>query len=178
MKRLVLGALCASLLFAHPASARDHKTIHLGSVPREPAYWTHRYGAAERTFAITTQSDGVTLLLTPDDLALQLSDFKMHRFDREARRERAKEDDSPIGDAIKSVVLDAVGRFLDHSVTCPIRDVRDVVYQNGALRVITSRGDDLFAGIEVDDEGVAEGFASRDAQEFVRQFHRLKRGAP
>jgi hypothetical protein len=174
--RLAFAALAlAALLPAGPALAHDAHGVRLNRFDcDDPLRWAARHDASRARHAITTEDGKVTLVLTDRVVALQLSDRTMRKLDRELRRERREDDDGPLGEAIKAAVLGTVRSALDHSAECPLRELRDVRYEDGRLVFVTHDGERLFERIEVDDESVLEAFDPGDAREFVREFHRVR----
>ena len=173
MRAAVMTLLLAALLPAGAAFAHDHD-LNIGSVEvREPLEWAARHDLARARFAILTEDRAAALVLTRDVVAVQLSDRTMRKLDREMSRERDQED-NVIADAIKSAILGSVRSLLDHSLECPIEDLRDVRYRDGRLILITEDGDRIFEDLEINDHYVLEGFTEHDALAFVREFRRVK----
>ena len=140
-----------------------------------PARWGPRHDADEARIAITTGGRDVTLLLTLDVVALQLSDRRFHRVCRELHRRADVDDDGNIlAEAIEAAVLSGVRALLDHSAECPIRDLRDVEYRRGRLIFTTEDGERIFEDMSLNDRDVMRDFSERDARAFVREFQRVK----
>jgi len=174
MRSVVVSLLLAALLPAGAAFAHDHH-VNLGSCEvREPVEWGARHDPARARFAMLTEDRAAALLLTRDLVVIQLSDRTLHELDREIAREDHDEEDGVIADAIKSAILGGVRALMDHSLECPIDDVRDVRYRDGRLVLVTEDGDRIFEDLQVNDHDVLEGFSERDAQAFVREFRRAK----
>jgi hypothetical protein len=91
-----------------------------------------------------TEDRAAALVLTRDRVAVQLSDRALRDFDREISREKDDEDGGVIADAIKGAILGSVRALLDHSLECPVEDLRDVRYRDGRLILITEDGDRIF----------------------------------
>lgn len=181
MKLAVAALALLALLPAGPSLAHEKASIRLNPDfdCNEPTRWAQRHAAGEARIAITTEDGKVTLLLTDRVVAIQLSDRTMRKLDRELHRARHEDedDDGPLGEAIKAAVIGAVKSMLDHSAECPLRELRDVRYEDGRLEIIARDGDRIFDRLEVDDDDVLESFDARDAEAFVREFHRLKAGS-
>lgn len=179
MKRFALPLALAAALAAAPVHAHSHEgrgvTLN-GFTCEDPAYWADRVSAREARAAITTIDGKVTLVLTDDVLAMQLSERTMRKVERELHKARHEheDDDGVIGEAIKTAVLGAVHSLLDHSAECRLRDVRDVRWESGRLVIVARDGQRLFEKVEVDDEDVLESFDAAEAREFVREFRRLR----
>jgi hypothetical protein len=173
MRRALPILLLAMLLSAGAAFAHDHH-VNVGSCEvREPLEWGARHDPARARFAMLTEDRAVALVLTRDLVAIQLSDRTFHKLDREIEREK-DEDGGVIADAIKGAILGSVRALLDHSLECPIADLRDVRYRDGRLILITEDGDRIFEDLNINDHEVLEGFSEHDALAFVREFRRAK----
>ena len=167
---LLLSALLPGAAFA------DHQHLSVGSCDvKEPLGWGARHDLARARFAIVSEDRTSALLLTRDLVAVQLSDRALRDIDRDFAREKDKDEGNVIGDAIKGAVLGTVRALLDHSLECPVADLRDVRYRDGRLILITNHGDRLLEDLTINDQEVLEGFSEHDALAFVREFHRLKR---
>src|SRR5262249_45722876 len=115
------------LLMVHPASAKAFSCSGDCDVDCDPpARWSARHDPEDARFAITTENGEVTLLLTHDVVAMQLSDHTFHHVDRELRKKERdhEDDDNPIAEAISTAILSGVRALLDHSAECPIREVK------------------------------------------------------
>jgi hypothetical protein len=174
MRRALPILLLAMLLSAGAAFAHDHH-VNVGSCEvREPLEWGARHDLARARFAMLTEDRAVALVLTRDLVAIQFSDRTFHKLDREIAIEKDEDDDGVIVDAIKGAILGSVRALLDHSLECPIGDLRDVRYRDGRLILITEDGDRIFEDLNINDHEVLEGFSEHDALAFVREFRRAK----
>ena len=174
--RLALAFAVLSLLPAQRAFAGVH-WLSLGpdfSCCEAPVRWAPRHPASERQFAIVTENGKATLILTRDVVALQLSDRTLHKVDRELRREEGDAEDVIFADAIKSAVISAVRRLLDHSAECPVRAIADADYRDGRIVFTTPQGDRVLEGLEINDRDLLETFSEADSRAFVQQFRLLK----
>jgi len=176
MKLALAALVLLTLLPAGPAPAHESRGVRVSRFDcDDPLRWGPRHDASRSRLAITTEDGKVTLVLTDRVVAFQLSDRTLRKLDREIRRERHEdEDDGVIGEAIKAAVLGTVRSALAHSAECPVRELRDVRYEDGRLVFVTRDGSRLFEQFEVDDTSALEAFDPRDARAFVREFHRLK----
>ena len=175
MRRAVPILLLAMLLSAGAAFAHDHH-VNIGSCEvRGPIEWGARHDLDRARFAMLSEDRAVALVLTHDVVAFQLSDRTFHKLDREIAREKDEDGDvGVIADAIKGAILGSVRALLDHSLECPIADLRDVRYRDGRLILITEDGDRIFEDLNINDHEVLESFSEHDALAFVREFHRAK----
>lgn len=177
MKTAALAFLLLMLVPAPAALAHRHHAIVTGSCSHSldsPVFWAPRCDVEAARFAITSENKAVDLVLSRRVVALQLSDRVMHKLDRELRHAE-DEDESFLADAIKSAVIGGVRALLDHSLQCPLDELRDAEYRHGRLILTSEDGNQrVFASIEIDDDSVMESFSERDVRAFVRQFHRLK----
>lgn len=179
MRSLALAMLATSLLVAPPAFARDRDELPVSIKPgpslEDPARWAPRHDSRLARYIITTEDGKVDLLLTPSVVAFQLSDRTMRHVDSELREKEYNEDENgPLGNAIKNAVIASVRVFLKHSAECPLRELRDVDYRDGALVFITRDGDRLFNHIRMDDDDLVSSFSERDARAFVQEFRRVR----
>ena len=164
-------------LIVHPTSAKAFSCSGDCNIDCDPpARWSARHDPGDARFAITTRNGEVTLLLTHDVVAMQLSDRTFHHVDRELRKkERDHEDeDNPLAEAISTAIISGVRALLDHSAECPIREVKDVDYRSGELAFTLNDGERLFRHVELDDTNVMQNFSASDARAFVQEFRRLK----
>ena len=174
MRTAVITLMLAALLPAGAALAHDHH-VNIGSCEvREPLEWGARHDLARARFAMLTEDRAAALVLTRDRVAVQLSDRALRDLDREISREKGDEDGGVIADAIKGAILGSVRALLDHSLECPVEDLRDVRYRDGRLILITEDGDRIFEDLNINDHEVLEGFSEHDALAFVREFRRAK----
>ena len=173
---LAFALVLVSLAASRPTFAHERHEV---SFPRfscrdSQVGWAARHPSTDRDFAITTEDGKVTLLLTRDVVALQLSDRTLHRVDRKLHREESEREDGVLGDVVKATVLACVRRLLDHSAECAIRDIDRVEYRDGRLAFITADGRRVMRGVEVDDRDVMGCFSERDARAFADEFRRAK----
>lgn len=163
-----LLAATTSAAFAH-----DSSCLGRGIGCRAPLHWSQRHDAEDARIEITSTDGKIALVMTGDVVAMQLSDDTMHRVDRKLHRARREQDDddTAIGSAVKAAVLSAVRSLLDHSAECPLREIRDVRYEDGRLVFVTRGGRRLFERFEVQDRDVLESFDPADARAFVSAFH-------
>ena len=174
MRTAVITLMLAALLPAGAALAHDHH-VNIGSCEvREPLEWGARHDLARARFAMLTEDRAAALVLTRDRVAIQLSDRALRDLDREISREKDDEDGGVIAGAIKGAILGSVRALLDHSLECPLEDLRDVRYRDGRLILITEDGDHIFEDLNINDHEVLEGFSEHDALAFVREFRRAK----
>ena len=176
---LVTALLVALPAGAVPAQARSCMTFGHSFDCDEPVRWAPRHDLGEARIAIDTQDGKVTLVLTGETIAFQLSDRTMRKVDRELRRARHEhdEDGNPIGEAIVAAVTSSVRSLLDHSAECPLAEIRDVRCEDGRLVIVSRDGDRLFEKLELDDRDVLDSFDARDAAAFADEFRRLRSGS-
>src|SRR5207302_1331641 len=133
-----------SLLPARAALACRHDpacaTLH-ASWGDPPTRWAPRHDAGEARLAITSEDGNVTLIVTDQVVAVELSDRALHRVQRKLRKVQAADEDNVLATAIRTAVLSGVRALLDHSAECPVRELRDVDYRGGRLWFITGDGE-------------------------------------
>jgi hypothetical protein len=157
-----------------PAAADCRSSTIVGAWSDGPARLAPRQEARDAEIAIGNRGGQLTLLLTRDAVAIQLSNKMLKQIRHEIREDADQADEGAFGQAIRTVVAGVVQSALRQSLEYPLRDVRDVSYQDGKLRIVTVDGERLFHRIEVDDAEFLEDFHQADAREFVREFRRLK----
>src|SRR5262245_51511592 len=175
MKPLVLALLAATLVAAPPAGACDrshclgsHGDFDVDDLD-SPARWAPRHPADEARFLITTRDRKVELLLTDRVVAFQLASAKMDHIERELRHEQNDEEENAFATAVKTAVVAAVRVVLKHSAECPVSELSDVEYRDGALVFTTRSGDPVFGHMQVDGNELTASFSERDARAFVRE---------
>lgn len=203
MRRILLTLSVASLLIVSAAYARErtqmsfHETtssersherareraldkdcdqdFSLGNASVEPpARWAPRRESRLARFTILSRDGKVALLLMPTSVAFQLSDGTMRKIENQLREEADEAEDNPIGDAIKTAVLAGVRVLLKHSAECSLRDLRDVDYRDGELVFISTDGERVFRGLDMNDDDLTRAFDEREARAFVHEFRRLR----
>ncbi|HVP14612.1 MAG TPA: hypothetical protein VMS88_03650 [Terriglobales bacterium] len=176
MKTAAFALVLLALLPPPAAWARHHH--HNCCVVRcngcgSSAFWAPRCAMGRATFAISNEQKTVDLLLDRRDVILQLSDRTMRRIDRELRDDRDR-DEGFLANLIKGAVIDGVREMLDHSLRCPLDEVRDARYRDGRLILVTRDRDELFDDLDVDNGDVMASFSEADARAFVAELRRLK----
>jgi hypothetical protein len=176
MRRALFVLLLATLVPVGAALAREHSGDHAHLSVRHvdpPVDWGRRHDLARARFAILSEQRTAALVLTNDRVAIQLSDRALRELDREIARDK-DDDDGFLAALIKSAVLGGVREMLDHSLECPIAQLRDVRYHDGRLVLVARNGKHVFEDLEIEDRDALESFSEHDAQAFVREFHRAK----
>lgn len=174
MKLSILPVAALCLAAASPATAQHHHgdiQIH-GHAGLSPRHWGQRHDPRTARVAIDNNDNSVTLLITRDMVALQLTDRMLRQVDHEMDADR--EDDGAIARFISNAIINRVSSMLRRSVEYRLEELRDVQYRDGRLIITTDDGDCAFDHIEVNDRDVSEAFSPADAQRFVREFHALK----
>ncbi|TMQ69757.1 MAG: hypothetical protein E6K80_10660 [Candidatus Eisenbacteria bacterium] len=166
------AALSVAALTVHvPAQATSL------SVTGDHVHWSGHHDPSDARLAITTQDGKVTMLLTNHEIAMQLSDRMVHKVRHElSHKRKLEEQDNPVGGAIASAVIGTVSDLIDDSFSCCVREISDVSYVGGRLRLIDRYGKPVFDDADVCDTDVMASFAERDARRFVSEFRRLKAG--
>jgi hypothetical protein len=170
---LVPGIAAVLALAALTTAAPAHACRHGFNLSGDHVRFADHQNLSDARYAITTEDGKVTLVLTDDDVAIQLSDRTLNRVRRELK-DKEEDEDNFLASVIKTVVIGTVGEIIDHSFACPVRKLRDVTYQDGRLVLIDKNGSHVFADADLDDSDVMSSFSEKDARNFVREFHRLK----
>jgi hypothetical protein len=174
MRPLLLAAVAFLTLPPALASACNTGITHVSTRCCDPpARWATRHDPRDARIAITRNDGEATLLLTNEVVAVQLSDRALHKVRRKLR-DTQDDDDNPLGAVIRTVVYTTVRSLVDHSVEVPLRDIRDVAYRDGQLRITARNGEPLFDDVDVDDCSATHGYAERDARAFVREYQRVR----
>ncbi len=177
MRTVVLSTILAALVLAGAAFAHEHHEgsggMHVSGIA-PPVTWAGRHDPARARFAILTEDRAAALVLTRDRVAIQLSDRALRELDREIAREQDEDEDNALAGVIKGAVLGGVRALLDHSLECPIDELRDVRCEDGRLVLVTADGHRIFEDIDIHDRAVLEGFSEHDARAFAREFRRAK----
>jgi hypothetical protein len=177
MRTVAIGIALLTLAAAEPAlspSAAAHASSFTCCDRGRNVHVSERHDPSDARIAITTQSGKVTLLLTDRDVLFQLSDRTFHKVQRELRDAKDKERDNWFANAIVTAVTGTVGEVLDHSLVCHVRDLRDVTYDDGRLVFIGRNGRSVFGHTHGGNSDAENAFSEHDAQNFVREFRRLK----
>ena len=137
-----------------------------------PAAWGHRHDVRHARIQILNHDRSVSLLLTDDVVAFQLSDRAMRKVDRELERAREEDEDGfVLATVFKGAVLGGVRSLLDHSLECPLDELRDVRIRDGQLEFLDRDGRRVFDGIREDGEPLLASFSDADQRAFVDAFH-------
>lgn len=172
----LLSAAPLAVVAALPAEADCRSSCSIfGSFNDGSARIASRQDLRDADAAITTRGGEVTLLLTRDVIAVQLSDRTLKKIRRELRdSESDEEEDGMLAQIIRTAVFSIVQNALTHSIEYPVRELRDVSYEDGELVLLTNEGERLFGKMEVNDAQVCKSFSEEEARDFVREFHRIK----
>jgi hypothetical protein len=172
-------ALVLALLALFPASRALAGSCCCSGFPtvvgvcNGPTHFARRHDTNTARRAITTSDGEAVLVLTDQVVAIQLTDKTLHRVGHELKAD-ADDVDNALGHAIKTAVVEVIRDLLDHCAECPIRELRDVDYRDGALVFTTVDGQHVFAHFDVHDRNVMTEFNPDDARAFVRDFRRAK----
>jgi len=137
--------------------------------------WAEHHDPTDARLAITSEDGNVTLLLTDREVAFQLSDRMLHRVHRELR-DKEREQDNVVASVIVSAVVGTVGELVEKSFECRIRNLSDVIYEDGRLQFIDRDGSPVFERVDICDSDLATAFSDRDARRFVSEFRAVKAG--
>ncbi|MCW8845064.1 MAG: hypothetical protein OQK99_04435 [Gammaproteobacteria bacterium] len=125
--------------------------------------------------SIENASGEVTLLLTHDHVAMQLSEETLQEIREEFDDAREEESDSKIVNQIKNTVLDRVENLLSRQVKYPVDSIDRITWDDGEMVFTLKSGDEAWDTIWIGSESVLETFAEDDALVFIEAFERLKR---
>ena len=168
-----IALLALTVVPALPTGPVAHASSFTCNGFGDDVHWSDRLDPGDARIAITTEDDGMTLLLTDEVVAFQLSNRALRKAHRELR-EAEHESDNWFASVIVTTVAATVRNLLDHSFVCDVRDLRDVSYEDGHLVFIGRDGSLVFGDGEACDSDVTSAFSERDAKRFVREFRRVK----
>lgn len=175
-KRQMIFSILTGILFTAllvPVSANAQHEIFSGHEDID-ADITHRLHHNDAEYAMTTREGSVDLLVAHDAILIQFSDRFLEGLEEEIRadEERNYDEASVLADVIKSMVSNGVRKMLDHALTIPLHEIREVYYEDGRLYIIDREGEELFGDLEIDDVDVMEDFSRRDSRRFVAAVER------
>lgn len=173
MKAILLVLALVGLSSPRSAVADDRSpTFHVSRCDG-PVRLQSRRDVREAGFAITSEEGHLNLLIDRGVVVAQFSDRGLRDMRRELRK-RESDEDNPLAFVIQSVALNVVAEILDHGAECRVRDLKRVTYEGDRLVFTTEDGDEIFDGIEVNDQELTRSFSEHDARAFVREFRRVK----
>ncbi|MBZ0114582.1 MAG: hypothetical protein K8J08_19120, partial [Thermoanaerobaculia bacterium] len=140
---------------------------------QEPTRLGPRRQTDDARLTITTKDGAATLLLTDDEVALQLTDRTLAEVRRDNDRDARDDDQGILAAAIEAAARSGLESILSHSLECPLRALDDVTYSEGEL-VFTTADGEIFRNVLINDREVTRNFSHRDARAFVRAFQRAK----
>lgn len=123
-------------------------------------------------YAMTTNEGSVDLMLTNNAIVIQFSDRFLEDLDSEIRSEADLDEASVLAEVITSMVSTGVHSLLNHALTIPMTEIREVYYDNGKLHIVDRDGEEIFGELEIDDVNIMEDFSRRDARRFVSEAER------
>ncbi|MDZ7718429.1 MAG: hypothetical protein U5K72_06375 [Balneolaceae bacterium] len=133
---------------------------------------TSRLLHADAEYAMTTREGSVDLMLTDKFIVIQFSDRFLSNLDNEIRREADVDEASVLAEIFTSMISSGVHSLLNHALEIPIREIREVYYEDGKLHIIDYDGEEIFGDLEIDDVYIMEDFSRRDARRFVSEAER------
>jgi hypothetical protein len=133
---------------------------------------TSRLFHKDAEFAMTTNEGSVDLMLTSNAIVIQFSDRFLEDLDSEIRNEADLDEASVLAEVITSMVSTGVHSLLNHALTIPMTEIREVYYDNGKLHIVDRDGEEIFGELEIDDVYIMEDFSRRDARRFVSEAER------
>ncbi len=127
----------------------------------------------ENMVIITTREGSIELLLTDDDIVVQFSEEGLNKITDEIQQSEVEHEEfSLIYDVFKSMLSSGLRTLLDHSLQIPISDLEEVIYQDGALQMITKDNRVLFDDVDVGGTTIIRDFKEEDALRFMSELER------
>lgn len=167
---LLSGILFLSMIIPHLSVAQSNDVL-MGD-DNIDADIVDRLRHREAEYAMTTKEGSVDMLVTDDAILIQFSDRFLDDLNDEIHDEGDFEEASVIADALKSMISSGVRSLLDHAVSVPLREIKEVYYSDGTLHVIHYDEGEIFDDLDVDGKKVMEDFSRRDALDFVANVER------
>ena len=124
--------------------------------------------------SIRNASGEVTLSLTHDHVAMQLSKEALQEIKEDFDDARQEESDSRIVNQIKNTVLDRVENLLSRQLKYPVDSIDRITWDDGEMVFTLNSGDEAWETIWIGSESVLETFAEEDALVFIEAFEKLK----
>lgn len=118
-------------------------------------------------YAMTTREGSVDLMVTDKSILIQFSDRFLDDLNEEIHNEGDFEEASVIADVLKSMVSSGVRTLLDHAISIPLSEIKEVYYSGGTLHIIHYEEGEIFDDLDIDGKKVMDDFSRRDAREFV-----------
>lgn len=124
--------------------------------------------------SMTTRNGAIVMALRHDSVVVAFSDSIRRRVQEEMRQSTDQNDTSGsalgqvVGGVVKSAVTGALGEIFDKARGFPVASLRDVQYDDGAIRFeYRSKPAWTFDSFKVDKEPLLEQFHPADAARFV-----------
>lgn len=180
--KLFLAAVAALTLASAPATAvaqdrhHSHANVEINDdADDSPARPGPRHDPRDARMAISTRGDEVSLILTDEVVAMQLTERTL----RDIRRDMDEDEDNDKSDGffarmVSSAVRGTVHSMLRRSMEVPVRELRSVEYEDGRLVFTTRDGERVFEHVKVNDEEMMDSFSPAEARAFVREFRAVK----
>ena len=163
MNKLTVFAL-ASLLTAAAAFAGDKKGISISFGSEDPrTKMAPRHDVRDARMAITNRDQSVSLLLTDEVVAVQLTD-------RALAKVSTKDDATFLEELVASGVRLAIRKAVEY----PIANIRSVEIRDGALVLTNDKNQPVFTEVKVNGTDVLRDFAVSDAARFMSAFRAIK----
>jgi len=163
MNKLTIFAL-ALLLPATAAFAGDKKGISISFGSDDPhTRLAARHDVRDAKSAITNRDGSVSLLLTDEVVAIQLTD-------RALARVSTKDDATFLEELVASGVRMAIRKAVEY----PIANIRSMEIRDGALVLTNDKNQPVFSEVKVNGTDVLRDFAVSDAARFVNAFRAAK----
>jgi hypothetical protein len=141
-----------------------------------------RQSISDRDTALKLGRGDVQIATTDSSMELALVGQRIIvRFGERTREQIRRETDtgtvhdSGFGGSIERLVKSTVASALDKQIEYPLSDVREASYENGEIRLETSRGR-LLERTQVHGRPLSRSFAPQDAQRFVAAVQARKAG--
>jgi len=160
-------AFCAAILFSFTTllfAAEPKHGLQLSFNSDDPhAHLGARLDPRNARLTITTRDGSTSLILTNDNVAVQLTDAAIANI---------KADDN--AGFLEELLASGVRTMMNKSLSFPIAYLRDAEIVNGAIVITQENDKPLFTDVRVNRTEVMHDFAPGDAARFVNAFRAVK----
>lgn len=128
-----------------------------------------RLSMDEAAFGITNQDNSVDLLLTHDAIVFQFTEDYLKRVADEIEGTDKIQANATFVQIFREVISKSVHTLLDRAIAIPLKEIKQITFENGRIVIINNDDEELFDKFEINDKQVMEDFSRRDARRFVAE---------
>ena len=178
---LVVMAWIGTRRHSRDSDVDIHPDVHVDVDPRAGAHTgpigtRSVEGLAPGDLRIYNQDSSVNLILRGAEILAGLSPEMREKITRDIAQSTT-DDTAGFGAAIASVVRTTVASAIAQHAVVPLRDIRDVHYDDGQIILVRNNGRrfELLENVKTDGERISRTFAREDALRFVEAVRARKR---